>query len=215
MRRSWGFLREPVNSLSHMIATFLAIAGMVVLLVLARGRPIHVVSFAVYGVTLTVLFAASTIYHTVTVPPKAEAWFQKIDYIAIFCLIAGSYMPIGLVALGGVWGWSVFGVELGLAILGILAMLFWRGCPHWVRVVLYVAMGWGIVIAIGPLRHALPDSAMAWLFTGGALYTVGVAFYATDKPILWKGHVAGHEIWHIFVLLASICHYCLIVMYMT
>ncbi|NCO93211.1 MAG: hypothetical protein GW911_16325 [Armatimonadetes bacterium] len=137
--RRW--VREPFSGLSHLAGALLSVAGLVVLLVLARGRPWYVVSFAVYGASLICLYTASALYHSLPVAPHHLDRLKRLDHMAIYLLIAGSYGPLCLTSIRGGWGWSLFGIVYGLALLGILASLLWRRAPEWVRVVLYTREG--------------------------------------------------------------------------
>lgn len=205
------FIREPFSGLSHLLGVCLSIAALVVLLVMARGHVWHVVSFAIYGTTLILLYTASTLYHSLWVKPHQIDNLMRIDHIAIYLLIAGTYTPVCLVSLRhfGGWGWSLFGVEYGLALAGILCSLFWKAYPDWLRIVVYLVMGWLVALAMTPLHHALPPAGIAWLFAGGIAYVIGTVVFATDKPHLWPGKFNAHDLWHIFVLAGSACHFVL------
>ncbi len=198
---------EWVNSISHLIGASLALAGLAVLVVLAslKGDPWKIVSFSIYGVTLVALYLFSTLYHSVRGASKKV--FQKIDHSAIYLLIAGSYTPFALVTLRGAWGWSLFGVIWGLALFGIIQDTLAPG-RRILSVVIYLLMGWLALVALRPLAHALPGAGMAWLVAGGVFYTTGVLFYALDKKMSF-----GHEIFHLFVLAGSVCHYLTILLY--
>lgn len=203
-------IKEPFCGFSHWIGMGLSVAALLVLLIAARGRPWHTVSFAIYGATLIFLYTASALYHSLHVGPRALGWLQRLDHSAIYLLIAGTYTPVCLVTLRGAWGWSLLGAIYGLAGVGIATSLFWKRCPHWVRVTLCIGMGWLALIAIGPLRDALPASALGWLICGGLVYSIGTVFYALDKRRLWPGALTGHDVWHVFVLGGSACHFMLI-----
>ncbi len=201
------WLKEPFSALSHLVGFGLSIAALIVLLTLARHRPWHMVAFALYGASLIGLYGASALYHALKVAPRHEDRLQRLDHIAIYCLIAGSYAPLCLLPLRGAWGWSVLGIELGLAATGIGIVLLWRRAPDWVRVALYVLMGWTILAALGPVRHVLPPAAFAWLIGGGVVYSVGAVVFALDRPHLWPGRFSAHDLWHCFVLGGSACHF--------
>ncbi|NLH98726.1 MAG: hemolysin III family protein [Chthonomonadales bacterium] len=203
-------LRQPFSGMSHALGAVLSAIGLVILLIAAHGRPWHVVSFAIYGATMIVLYAASALYHSLDVGPDALRRLNKLDHMAIFLLIAGTYTPLCLVTLRGAWGWSIFGTVWGLATVGMAAMMLWRGCPHWVRVTIYVLMGWIAVIALRPISAALPPAGLWWLFAGGFAYTGGVVFYATEWPKRWPNVFDGHDLWHLFVMAGSACHYVLV-----
>jgi len=193
---------EKANSLTHAAGMLLSIAGLSLLVIASarQGDPWRIVSSAVYGTSLLLSFSFSTIYHTVQ-RPHAKYVFRILDHASIYLLIAGTYTPFALVSLRGAWGWSMFGVIWGLAVIGVIFKFF---MTHRLRVlgpILYIAMGWLVVIAIKPLLAVLPLAGFWWLVAGGVVYTVGVLFYAIDKIPY------NHTIWHLFVLAASICHF--------
>ena len=200
-------IKDPFCGVSHGVGALLSIAALAVLLVLARGRVLHLASFAVYGASLIVLYSSSALYHSMRVSPNAEARLQKLDHCAIYLLIAGSYTPVCLVALGGAWGWGLFAAQWTLAIAGIACRLIWRDAPDWLRVVLYILMGWMVVVALSPLRASLSSAGVAWLLAGGVVYSVGTLIFALDKPHLWPGRFSAHDLWHLFVLGGSACHF--------
>ena len=199
---------EWVNSISHLIGAVLAVAGLVVLVVVAarQGDPWKIVSFSIYGTTLVLLYVFSTLYHSL--PGKAKRVFQKLDHNAIYLLIAGTYTPFVLVPLRGSWGWSLFGVIWGLAFLGIAVEFVSGGSRRIVRIVIYLAMGWLVVIAARPLVQQLPSGCLALMAAGGLLYSGGVAFYAADKRLKH-----AHGVWHVFVIAASAAHYLAVLLY--
>jgi hemolysin III len=208
-------LRQPFSGISHGVGALLSVAGLVYLLLAANGRAWHVLSFAIYGASMIVLYAASALYHSLKVGPTVQLWLNKLDYMSIFLLIAGTYTPLCLITLRGAWGWSIFGTVWGIALVGIAAIVLWRTCPHWVRVTLYILMGWLAIIAIGPIRSALPPQVLWWLIGGGIAYTGGVFFYATEWPKRWPNVLNGHDVWHLFVLAGSACHYVLIARFLS
>ena len=200
---------ERLNTVSHFFGAALALAGLVILVVQAsaQGDPWKIVSFSVYGVTLAVLYFFSTLYHAMS-SGNAKAILQKIDHSAIYLLIAGTYTPFTLVTLRGTWGWSIFGIIWGLAIIGILQDILVTGKRRILSVVIYLLMGWIVIIAIRPLIRVLPIAGFVLMVAGGLFYTVGVIFYALDKKI-----PHGHGIFHFFVLAGSICHYFAVFLY--
>ena len=199
---------EIANSITHGIGAALSIAALSVLVVFAglRGDAWRVVSFAIYGATLVLLYLASTFYHVFS-NPRVKRVFHVFDHSAIFLLIAGSYTPFCLVTIRGGWGWSLFGVVWGIAIFGIVFKAFFTGRYNFVSTALYIAMGWIAVIAIRPLVAQLPTGAFAWILLGGLSYTVGVVFYA------WERLPYGHAIWHLFVLGGSTLHFFAVLFY--
>lgn len=208
-------LREPVSGLTHLFGVFASIVGLIVLVQLsvAQGTLWHVVTFSVFGASLILLYTASSVYHMVSISDKVVRILRRVDHSMIYVLIAGSYTPICLVALRGAWGWSIFGTIWGLAIAGILIKNFWFNAPRWISTLFYILMGWLVVIAIYPLAHVLPRGGMYWLFAGGIFYTVGGVIYATKWPKIEFKNFGFHEIFHIFVLLGSFCHYWLMLRY--
>ena len=193
---------ERFNSISHLIGAIAALAGLVSVVVIAarKGDPWKIVSFSIYGATLFFLYTASTLYHSLR--GRAKKIFRKLDHYSIYFLIAGTYTPFTLITLHGGWGWSIFGIIWGLAIIGILLEAFPQGNNRILPVIIYVAMGWLLMVAIKPLLAALPLAGFWWLLLGGCLYTGGLVFYFLDEKIR---HF--HGIWHLFVLGGSICHY--------
>ncbi|MBI4208519.1 MAG: hemolysin III family protein [Deltaproteobacteria bacterium] len=201
--------REEIwNSLTHLIGFLAAVAGLVVLVIIAarQGDPWKIVSFCLYGASLALLYASSTLYHSLQGPIRKI--FRRLDHYAIYLLIAGTYMPFVLVTLRGGWGWSLFGVIWGLAILGIGLELLLRKGPRVFSVVVYLAMGWLMLVAIYPLFQALSLKGLIGLFLGGLFYTVGVVFFSMEGRFRY-----AHSIWHLFVLLGSVSHYLVILFY--
>jgi len=193
---------ELANSLTHGLGFILALAGLTILVVFAAlyGNARHIVACSIYGAMLVILYAASTLYHSCT-SPRAKAFFQVIDHAAIFLLIAGTYTPFTLVTLRGGWGWSLFGVIWGFAILGILLQVTALRQVTWLMLILYTSMGWIIVIALKPLLAALATGGLVFLVLGGLMYTLGIIFYVR-KSIRFS-----HAVWHLFVLAGSILHF--------
>jgi len=205
--------REPFNGLSHLGGALLSVVGLVVLLIAANGRPWHLTSFAIYGVSLVLLYTASTLYHSLKVPHEKVEQLLVLDQVGIYLLIAGTYTPICLVTLRGPWGWSLFGIIWGIALVGIAMRVAWRKCPAWVPVALYLMMGWLSVVAFPPLGRALPAAGVGWLFLGGLIYTVGCTIFALQRPRLWPGVFSSHELWHVFVLGGSACHFIVMLLF--
>lgn len=209
-------LRDPVSGLSHLAGVVLAIAGLAMMMVAAasQGTVWHVVSFSIYGTSLVLLYLASSLYHLLPLSERGVRTLRRLDHIAIFLLIAGTYTPFCLVPLRGPWGWSVFGVIWGLAVAGIIMKLFWLHAPRWLTAAVYLGMGWMVLVALPPLVRALPNGGLAWLAAGGLCYSGGAAIYATRRPDPWPGRFGFHEIWHLWVLAGSICHFWAIYYYL-
>lgn len=199
---------ERFNSISHLVGAALALAALVVLVVFAslQGDPWKIVSFSIYGATLFLLYTFSTLYHSLR--GRAKIIFQKLDHVAIYLLIAGSYTPFTLVTLRGVWGWSLFAIVWGLAILGIVLDCLHRDGPRVYQMVIYLLMGWVVLVALYPLLQNLPTGGMILLVLGGLCYTGGMVFYALDEKM---NH--AHGIWHLFVLAGSVSHFLAILLY--
>lgn len=200
-------LREPVNSLTHWGGAILALIGLIALLIVGWDTPAKVISFAIYGVSLIFMFSASATYHMVRVKDKALEVFRKVDHVAIFVLIAGTYTPFCVNAFEGFWKWGMLTIIWSLALIGIVVKIFYIGAPRWLNAGIYVLMGWISVAAAGQMLAALPAWVFAWLIAGGVIYTLGAVVYAT-KIFNFKPGVFGfHEVWHIFVLIAAAAHY--------
>jgi hemolysin III len=200
-------IREPFNGLSHLTGAFLSAGGLLALLAVAPGKPWHLTGFSIYGGSLVLLYAASTLYHSLPTGPRGVRRLLVLDQVAIYLLIAGTYTPICLVPLRGPWGWSLLGVVWGIGLAGIALRVAWRRQPVWLPVALYLLMGWLAVVALGPLAAVLPGPGLAWLAAGGAAYTTGAAVFASKRPRLWPGVFGSHELWHVFVLGGSACHF--------
>jgi hemolysin III len=199
---------ERFNSISHLVGAALALAGTVVLLVVASedGDVRRLVAFSVYGTTLFLLYLVSTLYHGL--PGPAKKVFRLLDHQAIYLLIAGTYTPFTLITLNGTIGWWMFGAIWGLAVLGLLIDGFHRSGVRVVPFIIYLVMGWMALVALNPLLEALPRAGFIWLLVGGLFYTVGTIFYGLDRRYPWM-----HGVWHLFVLAGSICHYVAILIY--
>ncbi|MCU6433178.1 hemolysin III family protein [Undibacterium sp. Jales W-56] len=199
---------ERFNSITHTVGAALAVIGGSVLLVLAAksGDPWKIVSFSIYIASLLILYLASTLYHSLR--GVAKDVFRKFDHCAIYLLIAGSYTPFTLVTMRGPWGWSLFGVVWGLALIGVVQELWFARGARISSLIIYMMMGWLAIIGIKPLLAALGVPGFIWLAAGGLLYTLGIGFYATDHKVKH-----GHGVWHLFVLAGSLCHYVAVLFY--
>jgi len=203
--RYWK-LEELLNSVTHGVGLALSAAGLVVLVVLAslHGSAWHIVSCAIYGTSLILLYGASMLYHA-SRKTEVRKRMRALDHASIYVLIAGTYTPLVLVNMRGGWGWTLFGLVWGAAIAGIVFKAFFAGRFTVVSTLLYLAMGWLVIIAIDPLLRALPDTGLLFLLLGGLAYSLGCFFYLRDaKPF-------RHVVWHLFVLAGSVFHYFAIV----
>lgn len=199
---------EIANSVTHGVGVLVSIAGLVLLVVFSAlyGNAWHVVSSSVYGSSLLILYLSSTLYHSLQ-GQRVKSFFRILDHSSIYILIAGTYTPFTLVSLHGTWGWTLFGIIWGLAVAGILFKVFFINRFGVLSVIIYVLMGWMIVIAIRPVVEAVPLGGLALLVAGGLCYTSGLVFYA------WKKLKYAHMIWHLFVIAGSVFHYFAVMFY--
>jgi hemolysin III len=200
---------EIANSITHGVGTALSVVGLIVLVVLAaqHGDIWQVVSFSIYGSSLTILYLASTLYHGIR-NPRAKQLLRIFDHASIRLLIAGTYTPFLLVSLRGAWGWSLLAIIWGLALLGMAFDVLLTGRFRMIATLSYVLMGWLGVVALKQLLASVPVGGVVWLAVGGALYTAGVIFYA------WRRLPYSHATWHVFVLAGSACHYVAVLCYL-
>lgn len=200
--RKLSVKEEVFNSITHGVGVLLSIAALVILVVLAvgKGNAWHVVSFSIYGSTMVLLYLASTLYHSFTAE-KVKNLFARFDHAAIFLLIAGTYTPFLLTALRGTFGWVLFGIIWGVAVIGVVIRSIYLTRFRKLMVAIYLIMGWMFVVAVGPMINNLPLTSIIFLFLGGIFYSVGVVFYVK------RNLKYGHGIWHLFVLAGSIMHF--------
>ncbi|MBU3874509.1 hemolysin III family protein [Faecalicatena sp. AGMB00832] len=206
-------LKDPGSAITHFIGMLMAIFAAIPLLIKAAHEPsrIYVISLAIYAVSLILLYAASTTYHTFDLTEKVNTILKKIDHMMIFVLIAGSYTPICLLVLNQPTGYIMLGLVWGIAVIGILIKAFWVFCPKWVSSVLYIGMGWTCVLAFTQILNNMSRPAFLWLLAGGIIYTIGGIIYALKVPIFDSKHknFGSHEIFHLFVMGGSACHFVL------
>jgi hemolysin III len=203
-------IREPVNGASHLLGLVLAGAGTFLLLRLARD-PAQIVAFGIYGSTLILLYAASTLYHTLPLSDRPLRALRTLDHIAIYFLIAGTYTPLALITLNGVLGWSLLAIVWVIALAGIPFKLLFLDAPVWISTATYLGMGYLSLVAVVPIAHAVSLAGLAWLVAGGLAYTVGAVIYTRQRPDPFPGRFGHHEIWHLLVLAGSSCHYAFMV----
>ena len=208
-------LKDPGSAITHGIALLLAAVGAVPLIIKAARSydVLHIVALSIFILTMVLLYAASTIYHSVDSTEKVNRRLRKMDHMMIFVMIAGSYTPVCLIVLHNRIGYILCALVWSIAVLGIILKGCWITCPKWLSSVLYIAMGWLCVLAFVPIFHALPRAGFDWLLAGGIIYTIGGVIYALKVPLFNSRHknFGSHEIFHIFVMLGSACHF--IVMY--
>ena len=204
-------IREPGSAITHFIGMMLALFASVPLLTkagLSQGSA-SMYAMAIFMLSMVLLYGASTTYHSVNLTGKALRVFRKIDHMMIFVLIAGTYTPVCLIVLGGSLGYGLLALVWGIAIAGILIKAVWITCPKWFSSLIYIAMGWVCIPIFGPLWNSLPHSAFLWLLVGGIVYTIGGVIYALKLPIFNSRHTffGSHEIFHLFCMGGSICHF--------
>lgn len=213
--KSQHHIKEPGSAITHFIGMLMAIFAAVPLLIKAAHEPsrIYVISLAVYSASMILLYAASTTYHTFDISAKINTILKKWDHMMISILIAGSYTPICLLVLKGKTGLILLTIVWSFAIIGILIKAFWVYCPKWVSSILYIGMGWTCVLAFTQILNSMSHTSFIWLLTGGIIYTVGGIIYALKLPIFNSKHknFGSHEIFHLFVMGGSMCHF--VVMY--
>ncbi len=210
-------IREPGSALTHFIGMMMAVFAAVPLLIKAGvtsgGRSFA--AMAIFIGSMILLYAASAAYHSVNLAGKSLRIFRKIDHMMIFVLIAGSYTPVCLIVLGGNLGYTLLAVVWGIALTGIVIKACWITCPKWFSSVIYIAMGWVCLFVFGRLFQTLPTAAFLWLLAGGIIYTVGGVIYALKLPIFNSRHkdFGSHEVFHLFVMGGSVCHFIFMYLY--
>ena len=204
-------LKDPGSAITHFIAIILVLIGAVPLLLKAstHSGSLHMIALTIFIVSMLLLYTASTTYHSLDISEDINRRLRKVDHMMIFILIAGSYTPVCLLVLKGKTGALLSGLVWTIAILGIILKSFWITCPKWFSSVLYIAMGWLCVLAFPQLYHSLSHAAFGWLLAGGIIYTIGGIIYALKVPIFNSKHknFGSHEIFHLFVMGGSACHF--------
>ena len=204
-------IREPGSALTHFIGMMLAIFASTPLLIKAvlSGQKSIFLAMAVFIGSMILLYGASTAYHSVNVGGHILRIFRKLDHMMIFVLIAGSYTPVCLIVLGGDVGYTLLALVWGIALAGMFIKACWITCPKWFSSVIYIAMGWVCVLVFGRLFDTLSTAAFLWLLAGGIIYTVGGVIYALKLPLFNSRHkeFGSHEVFHLFVMAGSVCHF--------
>lgn len=215
--QSLSFLREPMNGFTHFIGVILSIAATFFLITKSNESQslIGVISLSVFGISMILLFTASTLYHWLKLSEEGIKKLRKIDHIMIFIYIASTYTPVCIIVLKGYIGWLLLFAVWLVAIIGIIIKLFWMSAPRGLSTAIYVLMGWLAVVVIYPLFTSLEIDALVWLFAGGLFYTIGATIYALKKPDPFPGILGFHEIFHLFVLAGSFSHFWLMYKYIS
>lgn len=210
-------MKDPGSAITHFIGTLMALFATTPLLIKAAShpKPIQIISLTVFIISMILLYTASTIYHSIKGSQKVNRRLKKFDHMMIYVLIAGTYTPICIIALGGRTGLTLLAFIWALAMIGIIVTGFWVNCPKWLSSVIYIAMGWTCVLTFTQLINALPTAAFGWLLAGGIIYTIGGVIYALKLPIFNGKHkyFGSHEIFHLFVMGGSLCHFILMYNY--
>ncbi len=201
--------REIISSLTHLLGAFLSITGLFLLIFFStkQASAWHTVSFSLFGASLILTYLSSAFYHILKKGTKSKEFLRRLDHAMIYVLIAGTYTPIMLVPLRGGWGWSLFGIIWAFAIVGLVWKLFDMHMPRWLSNIIYLLLGWLIIIAIVPLLHAIPLVAFWWLLGGGISYSIGVVFFGLGTKLPERRWFGMHEVFHLFVMLGSFCHW--------
>lgn len=204
-------IKDPGSAITHLIGMLMAIFATMPLIIKALSAPdkIHVVCLTIFIASMILLYGASTTYHTLDLSPSTNKILKKLDHCMIFVLIAGTYTPICVIVLHNTTGYMMLTLVWAIAIIGIIFKICWVTCPKWLSSVLYIAMGWVCVLAFTQIINSLPVAAFNWLLAGGIIYTVGGVIYALKLPIFNSKHkyFGSHEIFHLFVMAGSICHF--------
>ena len=210
-------IREPGSAITHFVGMMMAIFAAVPLLIkagLSSGGK-NFAAMSIFMASMILLYGASATYHSVNLSGKHLRFFRKLDHMMIFVLIAGSYTPVCLIVLGGDLGYTLLALVWGIALAGILIKLCWITCPKWFSSVIYIAMGWVCVLVFGRLFDTLCTAAFLWLLAGGIIYTAGGVIYALKLPLFNSKHkeFGSHEVFHLFVMAGSVCHFIFMYLY--
>ena len=204
-------LKDPGSAITHFIGMMMALLATIPLLVKAAREPdwLHLIALSVFALSMFLLYTASTTYHSLDISAKVNRRLQKVDHMMIFVLIAGSYTPVCMIILGGRIGYTLLALVWGIAVAGIIIKGLWITCPKWFSSIIYIAMGWTCLPVFTQLWTDLPHAAFGWLLAGGIIYTIGGVIYALKLPVFNALHkyFGSHEIFHLFVMGGSVCHF--------
>lgn len=204
------YVREPINGFTHLGGAILSFAGLLALVIkttLNNPSTVDITAVIIFGVSLILLYAASATYHLVIASDKVIAFLRRIDHSMIFILIAGSYTPFCLIALQGSRGWILFSIIATIAVCGVLFKMIWFNCPRWISTCVYIGMGWIAIFIMKPLYNSISFGGMLLLVLGGVFYTIGAVIYGLKPKAIKFKNLGFHEIFHIFILLGSLCHF--------
>ena len=211
------YLREPINSLTHWVGAILSLFALIAMLIkgiASNASTTAIVSVVIFGISMIMLYSVSATYHGVITSDKIIFRLRKLDHSMIFILIAGSYAPFSLIALGGSKGTVFFTTIASIAIAGILLRMLWFNCPRWFQTSLYIGLGWAAIFMIKPISQVLNPISLFLLVLGGVFYTIGGIIYGLKPKKLQLGKFGFHEIFHIFIILGSLCHFICVFLYL-
>ena len=203
-------MREPVNTWTHFVTFWAGLIGLIFLIILSYHDPSKLITMVIYGVSVIILYGASTVYHWVKTTPEKQRMLRKLDHISIFILIAGTYTPVFYYGLTGIWKWAMLGAIWGLSLTGIVLKVFFMGIPRFISTAFYILLGWMALVPLIKLVQSFPIEAIVLMFLGGAAYTIGAVIYATKILNFFPNKFGFHEIFHIFVSLGSVLHFIMI-----
>lgn len=212
-----NIFRDPVSGLTHLFGALASLIGLIILIIyelnIPNSTPLGLVAVIMFGISLILLYTASSVYHLVKSSDKVIKILRKLDHSMIFVLIAGTYTPVCLISLNGKLRWIMFISIWALAVIGVSFKMIWFNCPRWLSTLFYVFMGWIAVFLISPISKAININGIVWLILGGVFYTVGAVIYGTKWPKINSKVFGFHEIFHLFVLAGSFCHYFMVFKY--
>ncbi|WP_231705650.1 PAQR family membrane homeostasis protein TrhA [Effusibacillus lacus] len=206
-------MKEPVNTLTHFVTFLAAIVGLVFLILLSKDNASKLVTMTIYGVSVILLYGASSLYHWVRTTPEKELILKKFDHISIYVLIAGSYTPVFYYGLEGAWKWTMLSAVWALALIGMMLKIWFIHAPRYVSTAFYVTLGWIALVPIVQLIDNLPTGAIVMMVAGGVAYTIGAIIYATKCFDFFPNRFGFHEIFHLFVTAGSTVHFFMMTTY--
>lgn len=208
-------VREPANGLTHLTGLLLSVIAMIALVAIGvrMNNPLALVGLIIFGLSQIALYTASTLHHSLSLSPRGDARLLRFDCTMVVVLIAGTYTPVCLLALHGIWRWGLLGAIWGVVVTGLIMMTRWMDAPRWASTTYYVLLGWIGLLAAPALFRALPPAGTAWMLAGGIVYTVGALIFVFERPNPFPGKFDSHALWHLFVLGGSACCFWLIVRY--
>lgn len=209
-------VREPINGFTHLAGALLSFAGLLAMVIkasISSGSQLVITSVIIFGISMILLYAASATYHMVIAKDRVIAFLRRLDHAMIFILIAGTYTPFCLISLKGFTGWVLFSIVALVALIGVLFKMIWFNAPRWLSTIIYIALGWVVIIVVKPLAAAISVNGLFLLVLGGIFYTIGGIIYAAKPKFLEFKHFGDHEIFHIFIMLGTAAHFFSVYLY--